>query len=74
MMGKVTMNINRTKIQMNSLAIIIMLASSLMGCSKHNVTPTPPAPPQDTTAAYHDPVQYGTPFRNMVQYGKRYQP
>jgi glycosidase len=59
------MNINRTKIQMNSLAIIIMLASSLMGCSKHNVTPAPPAPPQDTTAAYHDPAQYGTPFSGV---------
>jgi glycosidase len=66
MKGREEMNINRKKIQMNSLAIIIMLATSLLGCSKKSVTPTPePTPPKDTTTAYKDPAQYGTPFTGV---------
>ena len=50
---------------MSSLATIIMLAGSLSGCSKHNVTPTPVVVNKDTTAVYHDPAQFGTPFTGV---------
>ena len=53
------MNIKTSKLNMNTLFIMMMLA--LFGCSKSKpVTPvvTPPA-------TYKDPAQYGTPFANV---------
>jgi glycosidase len=56
------------KFKMNSLAIIIMVAYSLMGCGKasNNDGGTTVTPPVTTpTDGYKDPAAYGTPFTGV---------
>jgi len=53
------MNIKTSKLNMNTLFIMMMLA--LFGCSKSKPVPPVVTPP----ATYHDPAQYGTPFNNV---------
>src|ERR1700739_1261782 len=64
--GIVNMKLNNKKLEMSGFILSILLACA--GCSKHN-TPTPVPPPKDTTttATYHDPAQYGTPYGNVPQ-------
>jgi len=60
------MKINTLKFNMNSLLLMISLAGSLMGCGKSKpVNPVVPPPPTDTTKAYKDPAQYGTPYTGV---------
>jgi glycosidase len=51
------------KFELN-LLLLITMSLSVLACSKSHVNP-PPATHPDTTAAYKDPAQYGSPYNNI---------
>jgi len=61
--GIVQMKINNNKLTMSCLLLSILLA--LTGCGKSHTTPTPVKTNPDTSTAYKDPAQYGTPYANV---------
>jgi len=66
------MIVKSMKLKMSSLITAIMLAGAVMGCSKSSPNPgnsggggTKGGGTTDTTTAYKDPAQYGTPFTGV---------
>src|SRR6202012_3417267 len=60
--GIVQVKINNNKLAMSCLLLSILL--TITSCGKSHVTPPVKTNP-DTTTAYKDPAQYGTPFANV---------